>query len=47
LTIRWPSGKIQVLTDIKANAHIVVDEDKEGAAAMETFVPGPGRTIAP
>jgi enediyne biosynthesis protein E4 len=47
LTIRWPSGKVQVLTDVKADAHVVVDEDKEGAAAMETFVPGPGRTIAP
>jgi hypothetical protein len=45
LTIRWPSGKEQVLTDLKADAHIVVDEDKEGAAAVETVVPG--QTIAP
>jgi hypothetical protein len=45
LTIRWPSGKVQVLTDLKADAHLVVDEDKDGAAAIETVVPG--RTIAP
>jgi hypothetical protein len=45
LTICWPSGKEQVLTDLKADAHIVVDEDKEGATAVETVVPG--KTIAP
>jgi hypothetical protein len=45
LTIRWPSGKTQVLTDLRANAHIVIDEGKDGAAAVETIVPG--RTYAP
>jgi hypothetical protein len=40
LEIRWPSGKIQVLTDIKSDAHIVVDEDKDGSAAVETVIPG-------
>jgi hypothetical protein len=40
LEIRWPSGKSQVLTDVKADAHIVVDEGKEGAAAIETVKPG-------
>ena len=40
LEIRWPSGKSQVLTDLPADAHIVVDEGKEGAAAVETVVPG-------
>ena len=40
LTIRWPSGKTQVLTDVRANAHIVVDEGQEGAAAIETVIPG-------
>lgn len=40
LEIRWPSGKSQVLTDVKADAHIVVDEDKEGPAAIETVTPG-------
>jgi hypothetical protein len=45
LEVRWPSGKTQVLTDVKADAHIVVDEGKEGAAAVETVVPG--RTTEP
>ena len=40
LTIRWPSGKIQVLKDVKANRHIVVDEGKDLADAIETVVPG-------
>jgi hypothetical protein len=40
LTIRWPSGKVQVLNNVTANRHILVDEDKEGAAAIETIVPG-------
>ncbi len=45
LTIRWPSGKVQVLSNFKADRHIVVDEDKDGAEAIETVVPG--TTIAP
>lgn len=45
LEIRWPSGKRQVLTDLKANNHIVVDEAKEGASAVEIVTPG--RTILP
>jgi hypothetical protein len=45
LEIRWPSGKTQVLTDLGADAHIVVEEGKEGPAAVETVVPG--RTIEP
>jgi hypothetical protein len=45
LEIRWPSGKVQVLTDLHADAHIVVDEDKEGAAAVE--IVAPGTIIAP
>src|SRR5262249_14076638 len=45
LEIRWPSGHVQVLTDLKGDRRIVVDEDKEGAAAVETVTPG--RTIAP
>ena len=40
LEIRWPSGKTQVLKDIPANAHIVVDEDRHGPGAIETVVPG-------
>jgi hypothetical protein len=45
LEIRWPSGKTQVLTDLKGDTHVVVDEGKEGPAAVETVVPG--RTIRP
>jgi hypothetical protein len=45
LTIRWPSGKVQVLKGLKADRHIVVEEGKEGDAALETVVPG--KTIAP
>jgi hypothetical protein len=37
LTIRWPSGRVQQLRRLKGDRHIVVDEDKEGAQAVETF----------
>jgi hypothetical protein len=40
LEIRWPSGKTQVLQNVQADAHVVVDEDKEGNAAIEKVVPG-------
>ena len=42
LTIRWPSGKVQELTDIAADRHILVEEGKEGPAAVRTVVPGQG-----
>jgi hypothetical protein len=45
LTIRWPSGKQQVLKNVKGDRHIVVDEGRSGADAIETVVPG--QTIAP
>jgi hypothetical protein len=45
LTIRWPSGLVQELTDLAADRHILVTEDKEGEEAVETIVPG--RTFAP
>jgi enediyne biosynthesis protein E4 len=45
LTIRWPSGKVQVLNGLKGDRHIVVDEGKDGPAAVETVVPG--QPIAP
>ena len=45
LEVRWPSGKTQVFTDLPADRHIVVDEEKEGAAAVETVAPG--QTIQP
>jgi hypothetical protein len=40
LTICWPSGQVQVLTRLAADRHIVVEEGKEGADAVETVVPG-------
>lgn len=40
LEIRWPSGKVQVLIDLKADAHVVVDEGQEGAAAVQVVTPG-------
>jgi hypothetical protein len=45
LTVRWPSGKVQVLTDVAADRHVVVEEGREGAAAVETVVPG--QTVRP
>jgi hypothetical protein len=45
LTIRWPSGKVQELTNVPADRHIVVDEGKEGKDAIELVVPG--KTIQP
>lgn len=45
LTIRWPSGKVQVLTNLTGDRHIVVDEGKAGPDGVETVIPG--RTIAP
>jgi hypothetical protein len=40
LTIRWPSGAQQVLRDVAADRHIVVEEGKEGHDAITTVVPG-------
>jgi hypothetical protein len=40
LTIRWPSGTVQVLRDLEGDRHIVVEEGKEGSDAVETVVPG-------
>jgi hypothetical protein len=45
LSIRWPSGVEQVLTDLAADRHIVVTEGRQGDAAVETVVPG--QTIRP
>jgi enediyne biosynthesis protein E4 len=40
LTIRWPSGEIQQLTDLTADRHIIVEEGKAGAAAIDHVIPG-------
>jgi len=45
LTIRWPNGEEQVLTDLAGDRHIVVEEGKKGADAVETVKPG--QTIRP
>jgi hypothetical protein len=45
LTVRWPSGLVQELNGLAADRHIIITEGKEGAAAVETVVPGV--TIAP
>jgi enediyne biosynthesis protein E4 len=45
LIICWPSGGRQELTDLAADRHIIVEEGKEGDAAVQTVVPG--QTIAP
>jgi enediyne biosynthesis protein E4 len=45
LTIRWPSGRVQELTNVKADRHVVIDESKDGAEALETVIPG--QTIRP
>ncbi len=43
LTIRWPSGQEQVLTDVMADRHIEVTEGVDGPAAISTIVPGQQR----
>jgi hypothetical protein len=40
LTVRWPSGEEQVLTDLAGDRHVVVEEGKQGSAAVEAVVPG-------
>jgi hypothetical protein len=45
LTIQWPSGIVQEFTDLAADRHIVVDEGREGSAAVQTVLPG--KTISP
>lgn len=45
LTIRWPGGEEQVLSDVVADRHILVTEGRTGAAAVETVIPG--ELIAP
>ncbi len=45
LTIRWPSGTVQELTDLAGDRHIIVDEDEPGAGAVEEITPG--KTISP
>jgi enediyne biosynthesis protein E4 len=45
LTVRWPSGKVQTFRGLQGDRHVVLDEGKDGDAAVETVAPG--RTVAP
>lgn len=45
LEIRWPSGEVQVLTDLPADRHILVDEGKQGPEAIRVVTRGV--TVAP
>jgi hypothetical protein len=40
LTIHWPSGQVQELSGLAGDRHIVVEEGKKGAAAVQTVIPG-------
>jgi hypothetical protein len=40
LVIQWPSGARQELTNLAGDRHILVEEGKEGTAAVETVEPG-------
>jgi hypothetical protein len=40
LTVRWPSGRVQVLTGLRPDRHIVVEEGRDGDAAVSTVIPG-------
>ena len=42
LTVRWPSGKMQVLSNVPADAHVVIDENREGYTRVV-----PGQVIEP
>jgi enediyne biosynthesis protein E4 len=45
LTIHWPSGQVQTFEQLAGDRHLVVEEGKQGAAAIEAVVPG--ATIRP
>jgi hypothetical protein len=45
LTIRWPSGTVQELTNLAADRHVVIEEGVTGPQAVETV--RPGQTISP
>jgi hypothetical protein len=40
LSIHWPSGHVQQFANLSVNQHIVVTEEKDGMAAVETVEPG-------
>lgn len=42
LRILWPSGLEQVITDLEADQHVVIEEGREAVEVV-----APGKTIAP
>lgn len=40
LTIRWPSGKVQIIKNLAADRHVLIDETGEGNAAVKTITSG-------
>ncbi|MFI5454436.1 MAG: CRTAC1 family protein [Isosphaerales bacterium] len=40
LTVRWPSGAVQMIDDLAADRHVVITEGKTGPGAVETVTPG-------
>jgi hypothetical protein len=40
LTIRWPSGKVQELTHLPGDRHILVDEEPDSGDGVHVIVPG-------
>jgi enediyne biosynthesis protein E4 len=40
LSVRWPSGAVQDLSDLPADRHVVISEGKTGPDAVETVTPG-------
>jgi len=40
LSIRWPSGTVQELSDLAVDRHVVIDEGEAGPSAVKTVIPG-------
>lgn len=45
LLVQWPSGEEQWLTNLAADRHVVIEESRPAAGAIETVIPG--ETIRP
>lgn len=39
LTVRWPSGKVQTFRGLKGDRHVLIDEGKDGDAAVAPILP--------
>ncbi len=40
LVIQWPSGQRQELNNLAGDRHVIIEEGRQGPAAVETVVPG-------